>query len=135
MADTYVLDAFALLAYLFAEEGGGRVQEILRSADGGEATVLLGLINYGEAIYTVERRRGEAGAQELIRQVEDLPLRQVQVTRDLVFAAAHIKASYVMSYADAFAVALAQGEEAALVTGDPELRAVEHEVRLEWLSR
>ncbi len=130
-----MLDAFALLAYLFAEEGGPRVRDILTSAETGDATVLLGLINYGEAIYTIERRRGTAGAQELIRQVEDLPLEQVEVTCDLVFAAAHLKAAHAVSYADAFAVALAQREDAALVTGDPELRALEHLVRLEWLGR
>lgn len=134
MTDVYVLDAYAVLAYLFAESGGRRVKELLLDAVNGRARVLLGLISYGEAIYTVQRRRGERGARELIRQVEDLPVEQVEVTRELVFAAASIKADQRLSYADAFAVALARREGAALVTGDPELRAVEHLVPLEWVG-
>ena len=55
------------------------------------------------------------------------------VTEDRVFAAAHIKANYSVSYADAFAIALAQELNAAIVTGDPEFQAVEKIVRILWL--
>jgi predicted nucleic acid-binding protein len=134
LSKTYVLDAFALLAYLYAEAGGARVKELLQSAADREARVLLSLINYGEATYTVERRRGPAGAQELIGNVEALPLEQVGVGRELVFAAAHAKAYCRLSHADAFAVALDMGQGAALVTGDPELKCLEGLVQIEWVG-
>ena len=54
-------------------------------------------------------------------------------TYEHVLAAARIKAGYPISYADAFAVASAQREKATLVTGDPELRAVEHLVPILWI--
>ena len=56
--------------------------------------------------------------------------------RDDVFAAARLKAGFKMSFADAFAAATAMGLNAALVTGDPELRALEDAglVRLEWVG-
>lgn len=46
--------------------------------------------------------------------------------------AARLKAQFPMSYADAFAVALALEREAALVTDDPELRSAEHGVEVAW---
>jgi ribonuclease VapC len=39
-----------------------------------------------------------------------------------------------MSYADAFATALAQEFDATILTGDPEFRAVEHLIELHWLD-
>ncbi len=46
------------------------------------------------------------------------------VTRWTVLAAAHIKARYRISYADAFAVVAAQEHDGVLVTGDHEFRSV-----------
>jgi predicted nucleic acid-binding protein len=39
-----------------------------------------------------------------------------------------------MRLADAFAVALAKEKKAQLVTGDPEFKAVEKEIRIQWLG-
>jgi predicted nucleic acid-binding protein len=38
-----------------------------------------------------------------------------------------------MAYADAIAVAIAQREDAVIVTGDPEFAKVEHLVTVDWL--
>ncbi|HOW64450.1 MAG TPA: PIN domain-containing protein [Candidatus Paceibacterota bacterium] len=38
-----------------------------------------------------------------------------------------------MAYADCFAAALAKAENAELVTGDPEFKEVEKEIRIAWL--
>jgi predicted nucleic acid-binding protein len=42
----------------------------------------------------------------------------------LVISAAKIKARYALSFADCFAVATAQGENAVVLTGDPEFKNV-----------
>lgn len=39
-----------------------------------------------------------------------------------------------MSLADAFAAALAKEKKAELVTGDPEFKALEDEIRINWLK-
>jgi len=57
----------------------------------------------------------------------------IDADRQLTFAAAHVKAQYALSCADAFAVALAQGMDATLLTGDPEFRQVRHLIAIEWL--
>jgi ribonuclease VapC len=40
--------------------------------------------------------------------------------------AAEVKAEYVISYADCFAVATAEQLSASIITGDPEFKKVEH---------
>ena len=57
------------------------------------------------------------------------------VTDDLhlVRDAAKMKAKHGMSYAGCFAAALAKLRHAELVTGDPEFKEVEGEVKVVWL--
>jgi hypothetical protein len=47
--------------------------------------------------------------------------------------AAKYKAFKKMPYAGCFAAALAKSEKAALLTGDPEFKEVEKEIRIVWL--
>ncbi len=131
----FVLDSFALLAYLENEAGAELVGEILADAQQEECRVLFSLINYGECLYIVERERGLPAAQMLIGLIDQLPLVVVEPDRTHVFAAAHLKAHYPISYADAFAVALAQQSQATLLTGDPEFAKVQHLVTVHWLPQ
>jgi predicted nucleic acid-binding protein len=47
--------------------------------------------------------------------------------------AAIYKAMHRMSYADCFAAALSKQKNAELLTGDPEFKAVEKDIRIHWL--
>ena len=131
----YVLDSFALISYLQKEAGGPRVAELLREAEEGRAAVWLSIINYGEAIYITEREHGPEAARVAAKTIDALPVRVVEAGRELTFAAAHIKATLPMLYADAFAVALAVEKGARVVTGDPEFRKAESLVAVEWIPR
>ena len=131
----YVLDSFALLAYLEGEAGMPRVRTLLGQALSGHPMVYLSLINLGEVLYITEREQGLTKAHQTLAAVEQLPLQVVAVARTTVLAAAHIKAHYAISYADAFAVAVAEEYKAVLVTGDPEFKAVAKQVVVEWLPR
>ncbi len=130
----YLLDSFAFLAFLENESGMLRVQDILIQADTGKCQVTMSLINLGEVLYIVERERGLSSAQSVLALVESLPIKLLEASRELVFDAAHVKANYSMSYADAFAVAAAIQEQAIIITGDPEFKAVENLVPIEWIS-
>ncbi|MBN1147560.1 MAG: type II toxin-antitoxin system VapC family toxin [Anaerolineales bacterium] len=130
----YVLDSYALLAYLNAEPGQAQVQAMLAQAQEGKAQIYLCLINLSEVLYLTERRRGLSHAQRVLALVESLPLQVLDVTRDLVLDAAHIKAQAAISYADAFVAAVAQREEAIVLTGDPEFKSVEAFVKVDWLG-
>lgn len=131
----YLLDSFALLAYLNDEAGRVRVQEILALAEGRKCRVIMCLVNLGEVLYITERERGLAMAQSVLALAESLPLELLDATRDLVLDAAHIKAHHPLSYADAFAAAAALRENAVVVTGDPEFKSVEELIKIEWLGR
>lgn len=129
----FVLDSYAVLAHYQNEPGGPRVKAVLAQAEKQKADVYLSIINYGETIYILEREEGLTVAQDLIATIDQLPITVVEADRRLTFAAAHLKAHHAISYADAFASALAQQTEAALLTGDPEFRKVESLVTVEWL--
>ena len=129
----YVLDSYALLSYLNAETGQARVQEILTLAEAGKAFVFLCMLNLGEVLHIVERRRGLQQARLVLALMDSLPLTLVEVTRSLVLDAAHINAQYAISYVDAFVTAVAQAENACVVTGDPEFQSVAALVQIDWL--
>ena len=84
-------------------------------------------------MYIVERESGIEEAEHAANIIDELPLEVVPADRTLVFAAARLKACYPISYADAFAAAVAKRYGARVMTGDPEFKAVEPEVAIHWL--
>jgi predicted nucleic acid-binding protein len=135
-SSVYVLDSYALLAYLEGEIARPRIKELLRSAESGECSLYLSLINLGEVLYITEREKGLFPAHRALAAIDQLPLQVVQVSRATVLAAAHIKAHYPISYADAFAIVTAREHQAVLLTGDPEFRRVAKDgfITVEWLA-
>jgi ribonuclease VapC len=128
----YVLDSYAILAYLEGEPGADLVADLLRRTV-QEAVLFMSLINFGEIAYIAERERGTQQAKAILQDIRRLPILLGGVNEQRVLAAAHIKAHYPLSYADAFAVALAQELDATVVTGDPEFKTVESLVPVLWL--
>lgn len=90
-------------------------------------------INIGEVYYSRARTKSVEQAEAFLEVLPTLPIQPVSNTFEHVLAAARLKATYPISYADAFAVATAQRVKATLVTGDPEMRAVEHLVPILWI--
>ena len=131
---TYILDSFAILAYLGGEEGENKVKEILQEVSQEERSAMLSLINLGEVMYITERSRGLAKAQESLALIEDLPIEILPVDRQAVLSAASIKARYPVAYADAFVIAAAQSMEGIIVTGDPEFEVVDELISIEWVG-
>lgn len=133
----YVLDSFALLAYLEGEAGMPRVRSVLEGAGAQRHAVYLSLINLGEALYITERERGLVEARRVLGAVDQLPLEILEVSRATVLAAAHIKARFSISYADAFAVVAAQDHGGVVLTGDPEFERLADAgvVAVAWLPR
>ena len=130
----YILDSFALLAFLEGEPSADRIRVILQAAQEERALVYLSVINLGEVLYITERERSLVIAQQVLAALEQLPLELLEASQTRVLAAAHIKANYPISYADAFAVAAAQEFQATVVTGDPEFAKVTAIIRVEWLA-
>jgi len=132
---TYVLDSFATLAYLEGEAGMETVKAKLRQAEIDKCVIFLSIINLGEVLYITERERGITMARAVLATIDQLPIHLLTADRQAVLAAAHIKASHRLSYADAFVVAAAQEHQAIILTGDPEFRSVERLITIEWLPQ
>jgi predicted nucleic acid-binding protein len=129
----YVLDSFAVLAYLDSEIGGERVRMILEEASEGKAQVMLSIINLGEVLYITEREVGLVQAQATLAAIEQLPIEILPATKEAVMAAAHVKANYPIAYADAFAIVAARESSGTIITGGSEFQAIQELVTVEWL--
>ena len=130
----YILDSFAMLAFLEGEVSATRVQTILTIMQQSRALVYFPVINLGEVLYITERERGLTQTQQALAAIEQLPILLLDASQTRVLAAAHIKANYPISYADAFVVAAAQEFQATIVTGNPEFAKVTQIVTVEWLA-
>ena len=131
----YVLDSFAVLAYLENEAGADQVHAVLAAARQGEASVWMSIINCGEVVYITEREQGLFAAQRAIAALDQLPITFVDADKQLTLAAAKFKAHRSISYADCFAVALGESRRAVVLTGDPEFRKVEDLISIQWLPQ
>ncbi len=128
----YVLDSYAIFAYFQDEEGADIVADLIERTT-EDVYLVLSLINFGEVAYITERERGARRAVELLEDIRRLPITLGRVDEERVLAAAHVKAHYPVSYADAFAIALADELGATVVTGDPEFKKIESAVTVLWL--
>ena len=129
-----VLDSFALIAYFRGESAGVAVKELLQKAGRSEKPVHMTEVNYAEVKYTILRKDGAAAWHEATNILVALPIEFHPVTRELADSAADYKSRFSFSLADAFAAALAKEKKAELVTGDPEFKALEKEIKIIWLK-
>lgn len=131
--DEYVLDSFAVFAYLQNEAGGSRVERLLQAAARREVICRLSVINAGEVVYGIDRRGGIEAVRQFLVLLGESAILVEPATWERVLAAARVKARYRLSYADAFAAGLAQELGGTIVTGDPEFHLVADLVNVEWL--
>lgn len=133
---TQVLDSWALLAFFKDEPAAEVIERIIEAATKSGKPLLLSAINWAEIYYTMERAGGRPVAESVAAEISSLPITVVGIDEDLELArqAAQFKATHKLSLANAFAAALASDRNAELVTGDPEFRALEREVKIVWLE-
>ena len=134
---TKVLDSWALMAFLHDEPAAEEVEKLLVKAAEDKHKLLLCVVNWGEIYYSIARAEGEAVAGQKAADLATLAIELVGVGDDLqlVREAAELKASKKMAYADCFAAALAKLRSAEVVTGDPEFKEVEGEIKVAWLPK
>lgn len=135
LKDRYVLDSFALLGFLQNEASADRIEALLNQSQEDKATLYMSLINLGEVAYQIERRQRENKLPDMLSYLDVSPIQFMEASRQRILSAARLKAQYPFSYADAFAAALCEELEATLLTGDPEFRALEQQIKIEWLPR
>jgi ribonuclease VapC len=134
--NNYVIDSFALIGYLEDESFAQKMETLLRQAEKGRFRLYMHVLHLGEVYYISLREKGQGMADLAYRRIKRFPVQFIEtINEGLLLSAATLKARYPISYADAFAAALARVHHAALLTGDPEFRILEQEgaVDIYWL--
>jgi len=117
-----VLDAYAIIALLRGESSAERVERAIAAGRAGASWV-----NLGEVYYTIARASGHSTAGTAIERVSRRLLTD-EPGAESILAAASIRARHRLSYADAFAVEVAERHRAPLLTGAPEILTLEREL-------
>lgn len=128
-----IYDSFAILKLFQKERHYEKVARLLEEDLKSKENPLLQIINFGEVIYRTKKDFGEEVKIRAIRNVIRLGFRIIPASDNLVYAAAELKGTYSISYADAFLLATALREKATIVTGDPEFKKVQSLCPIEWI--
>lgn len=132
-AKALVLDSWSVIAYLEDEPSGQQVADLIAGAHEEGIPIYMTVVNAGEVWYIIAREISEKEANSSIKQLRELRIQFVDVDWELTQEAAQFKSQYKMSYADCYAAALAKTRKADLVTGDAEFKAVEEQVKIQWV--
>lgn len=127
------MDTFALMAYLRREKNFRIVRTIILETLQGISKSFMSVINLGELYYMQARKSGTVKAEKSVKFVNRAGISIEPATTIRVMNAAKIKATVSLSYADAFAASLALELNAALVTGNPEYKPLEPNLKVLWL--
>jgi ribonuclease VapC len=129
----FIFDSHALLMFFQKEKGYEKVIHILEDIKKTGSAKYINAINLGEIIYSTKREFGDQKKLEVLANIERLNFTILPVPNSLIFQAAEYKAQYSISYADCFVLTSALEHKAAIVTGDPEFKKVEHLVKIVWV--
>lgn len=133
-----MLDSYALIGYLEDEPFAEWLQQLLLSARSGRCRLYIHAIQLGEVYYITLREQGKNIADLAYARIKAFPITVIDhIDEKLLLSAASLKATFPISYADAFAAALAGIYDAVLLTGDPEFEALEEKglLSIKWLNR
>jgi predicted nucleic acid-binding protein len=131
-----ILDAWAMLALIFKEEPAATaVKQIFNQSPAMKSYITISWINIGEVYYLVARKKSLVVADEVISEIKQLPIVLHHPSKADILKAAALKSQHKLSYADAFAVGLAQKVDGIIYTGDPEIVALDGVVNVKRLER
>ena len=132
---TRVLDSWPILEWINGRQPATAVLAALFSeSEAGTTRLFMSAINVGEVFYFLFKNHSKALAESWRESSRTLPVTIEVPTESDIWDAALLKARYPIAYADAFAAALAQRHQCALVTGDPEFGSIA-DLKLEWIHR
>lgn len=112
----YVIDACALIAFLREEEGADKLRGLMKDSANN---FKMHALNLGEVYYDSCRVSGEKKADELFEDIAQLPIQVVwELDEDLLKMAGKYKSQHKISFADSFVLALAEKENAIVISTD-----------------
>lgn len=132
-AKALVLDSWSVIAYLEDEPSGQQVADLIAGAHEEGIPIYMTVVNAGEVWYIIAREISEVEANNSIKELRELRIRFEDADWELTQEAVRFKSKNKMSYADCYAAALAQAKKADLVTGDNEFKALEDQIKIQWV--
>jgi len=135
--NNFVLDSYALIGYLENESFSDQIQHVLTQAKNRDTLLYIHAIHIGEVYYITFREQGRSVADLAYSRIKALPIKTIdRIDEELLLTAAGLKAKHPVSYADAFAAALAMIKNCPLITGDPEFTSLEEQglISIKWLN-
>lgn len=132
-ATELVLDTSAIFTVLRDEAGSDFVEERLREAGRGKAVIVASFVSLTEIFYNTMQLSDRTRAGELLAIVKSWPIEFIYPDEALCLAAGELKASFPLSFADAFVAATARETNAVLIHKDPEFESLRGTVKLKAL--
>lgn len=133
MADAVVFDTSAFLTLTGEEPGADTVQKFITDALAGEIDLHASFVSLTEIENITRQEEGEAIARQRLADIKALPVQWHHTDDALCSAAAKLKATRKVSFADSFVAATAQRLDATLVHKDPEFNALAGVIKLHGL--
>lgn len=127
----YVLDASAMLAYIYDEPGADQVAAILA---GEESEVYMNAATLGEVFYDIMQEEGKEAALQALARIRNIRIKIIPLDEDLALSTANLKGFSGIPYVDGMAAATALQHNATLVALDPDFERLEDRIKIEWIG-
>lgn len=132
---SFVLDASAVIHYLQAGLGAGKLEQLLADARRRQLLLFMSVLNLGEVFYLTWQRAGEEKARHALASLSRLPIQIIPVDLMQSLKAAELKALHKIPYVDCLAAALAVQQQATLVTSDHDFDKLGRHFPILWIGR
>ena len=128
----YVLDASAILAYIYDEPGAERVKALF---SGKGVKLYLNAATLGEVFYDLMKEEGKEAALRALALLRNVEIEIIPLDEELALSTADLKGFSGIPYVDGMAAATALQYQATLVTVDPDFERLADRIEIEWLTR
>jgi predicted nucleic acid-binding protein len=131
-----LLDAWPILEWLKGRQpASAAFRKLIEAAVSGQLAFSMCRMNYGEVLYSIKKDFPANRVESAKLAFFEIPIKLHSVDDLLIDEAVELKGVYSISFADAFAAALAPRLDLQLVTGDPEFLALKSiGLRLLWVA-
>lgn len=132
-----LLDAWPVMEWLKGREPtSSAFRRVVEDTLANHTTLSMCRMNFGEFVYSARKDFPLDRIDAALRALHEIPIFLYSVDDQLVDDAVSLKSIYPISYADAFAAALAMRRRLSLVTGDPELLPLAAlGLQIHWVGR
>ncbi len=129
-----VLDASVLSVFFEDKDGADRVEDLISQSLIGRRELLMAAASLGEFGREVWSARGADAVRQVLLKIAQLPIKLVDVDKDLSLSAAELSARFNVPYLDSIAAALAKSRKATLLTSSGKLAILDPEIRVALIT-